>query len=102
PTSANQEDYNSMGSVGALRLTDLVRNTERIVAIELLCAAQALEFAKFEPGRGVQAAYALVRSTVPPLEEDRPLSHDIEKIREMIADGSLVRAAQKASRFRHA
>jgi len=100
PTSANQEDYNSMGSVSALKFMDVVENTERIVAIELLCASQALEFARFAPGRGVRAAYDAVRSLVPALSDDRPLSKDIESLRDLVVDGSLVRAVERECRFR--
>ncbi|HUL38808.1 MAG TPA: histidine ammonia-lyase [Methanomassiliicoccales archaeon] len=100
PTSANQEDFNSMGSVSALKLMDVVENTERVVAIELLCACQGLEFAKFLPGRGVQAAREVVRSRVPALEEDRSMSQDIEALRSMVRDASLVMAVEKVCRFK--
>jgi histidine ammonia-lyase len=99
PTSANQEDFNSMGSVSALKLMDVVMNTERIVAIELLCACQGLEFAKFLPGRGVQAARLAVRAKVPALEEDRPITGDIEELRQMVRDASMVAAVQKTCHF---
>lgn len=100
PTSANQEDFNSMGSVSALKLMDVVENVERIVAIELLCACQGLEFAKFLPGRGVQAARLAVRSCVPPLDDDRALAGDIESLRRMVVDGSLVQAVERSCRFK--
>jgi histidine ammonia-lyase len=95
PTSANQEDFNSMGSVGALRLMEMVRNTETIVAIELMCAAQGLEFAKFRPGRGVFAGYSFLRTMVRPLVEDRSMSADIESIRRSIEEGSLVESVER-------
>ena len=95
PTSGNQEDFNSMGSVGALRLTEMVRNTETIVAIELMCAAQGLEFAKFRPGRGVEAGYRFMRTKVEPLVEDRSMSADIERVRGSIEDGSLVESVEQ-------
>lgn len=100
PTSANQEDFNSMGAVSALKLMDVVENTERVVAIELLCACQGLEFARFLPGRGVQAAREAVRGKVPALEEDRSMSSDIEVLRQMVLDASLVLAVEKACRFK--
>lgn len=100
PTSANQEDFNSMGSVGALRLMEMVRNTETIVAIELLCAAQGLEFAKFRPGRGVQAAYGFIRTKVSRLVEDRSMSDDIETMRQGIEQGQLVAQVEKECELR--
>jgi histidine ammonia-lyase len=100
PTSANQEDFNSMGSVSALKLMDVVENTERVVAIELMCACQGLEFAKFLPGRGVEAARSIVRGKVPALEDDRSMSKDIEALRQVIMDASLVMAVEKVCRFK--
>jgi len=100
PTSANQEDFNSMGSVSALKLMDVVENTERVVAIELLCACQGLEFAKFLPGKGVQAAREVVRAQVPALDDDRPMSKDIESLRQMVRDASVVMAVEKVCRFK--
>jgi histidine ammonia-lyase len=100
PTSANQEDFNSMGAVSALKLMDVVENTERVVAIELLCACQGLEFAKFLPGRGVQAARQAVRAVVPALEEDRSMSSDIEKLSMLVRNASLVMAVEKVCHFK--
>jgi histidine ammonia-lyase len=73
---------------------EMVRNTETIVAIELMCAAQGLEFAKFRPGRGVEAGYRFLRTKVEPLVEDRSMSADIERIRRSIEDGSLVESLE--------
>lgn len=95
PTSAGQEDYNSMGMLSALKAREIVEKAERIVAIELLAAAQGLEFIPLRPGRGVAAAVAAIRRRVPPLAEDRPMSQDIERIRELIHSGELVRAVQR-------
>jgi histidine ammonia-lyase len=89
PTSANQEDYNSMGSWAALKLMQVMENAERVVAIELICEAQALEFQKLRPGAGVQAAKRRVRSAVKRLTDDRPMHEDIEAVRNMIVAGAL-------------
>ncbi|HTY46435.1 MAG TPA: histidine ammonia-lyase [Methanomassiliicoccales archaeon] len=86
PTSANQEDYNSMGSIAALKLMQVVENAERVVAIELLCAAQGLEFQKLAPGKGVVAARSIVRSEVPALREDRAMQADVEAVARMIRE----------------
>jgi histidine ammonia-lyase len=96
PTSANQEDHNSMGPIAARHSREVVRNVEYIVAVELLSAAQALEFREGRVGEGTTAAYRLIRSRVPPLKRDRELSIDIEKVFEILHDRSLVSAVEKA------
>lgn len=91
PTSANKEDFVSMGAYAALKAQEVVRNVERVVAIELLCGAQGLEFGHGEkPGRGTAAAWAFIRQSIPPLEDDRPQSPDIERLSCLIEDGSLI------------
>ncbi|HWQ35848.1 MAG TPA: histidine ammonia-lyase [Blastocatellia bacterium] len=78
PTSGNREDHVSMGMTSALKLRQIVRNTEQIVAIELICAAQGLEYLKpLRPGRGVELAYQRLRHLVAPLVEDRALAPDL-------------------------
>lgn len=95
PTSANKEDYVSMGAFAAVKAADVVRNTTWVLAVELLCAAQALEFGKgLRPGRGVEAAYRLVREHVPHLEEDRAQTADIEALARLIDEGSLLRVVE--------
>ncbi|HZT42231.1 MAG TPA: histidine ammonia-lyase [Chthonomonadaceae bacterium] len=75
PTSANREDHVSMGMTAALKFAQVVRNVETILAIELLCGAQALEFLKpLEPGPHLAEAYRRVREVAPPLEADTPLA----------------------------
>jgi histidine ammonia-lyase len=81
PTSANKEDHVSMGMTAALKLTQVVKNTELILAIELLSAAQGLEFLKpLKPAARLQTVYDRVRTIVPPLEQDMQLSHYIEAL----------------------
>jgi histidine ammonia-lyase len=81
PTSGGKEDHVSMGMVAALKLRQIVWNLQRVLAIELLTAAEGLEYRKpLRPGKGVQAAYERVRKVAPPLGEDRALSSDIERI----------------------
>jgi len=97
PTSANQEDHVSMGVTAARKARTILDNTEAILAIEWLCAAQAREFnADMRAGVGVEAAHARLRQDVPKLEEDRYLHADIEKARELLAEGELVRAVEGA------
>ncbi len=88
PTSGNQEDHVSMGMTAALKLKQILANTERILAIELLCAAQGVEFHRpLQPGVGTRRAARLIRERVAPLTADRVLAPDIERIRELVAEG---------------
>ena len=85
PTSANFEDFVSMGVTAAQKAMQILENVEYIVAIELLCAAQAIEFRGPEKlGKGTKIAYATIRKTMSMLKEDRVLSEDIEKIRQIV------------------
>jgi histidine ammonia-lyase len=95
PTSAGQEDHVSMGNAAALKAWQVLSNSERALAIELLAGAQGVEFlAPLEPGAGVRATHAFVRSLSPRLDDDRPLSRDIEAVAEAIRDGSLIAAVE--------
>jgi histidine ammonia-lyase len=97
PTSAGQEDHVSMGNASGLKAWQIVANSEHALAIELLAAAQAVEFlAPLEPGRGARAAHDLVRSLSPRLRDDRPLGPDIEAVADAIRNGALVAAVESA------
>ncbi|HSE99092.1 MAG TPA: histidine ammonia-lyase [Blastocatellia bacterium] len=87
PTSANKEDHVSMGMTSALKFAHVVKNVEMILAIELMCAAQGLEFLKpLAPGPRLAEVYSLVRERVPPLERDVPLSGYIESLVPLIRE----------------
>jgi histidine ammonia-lyase len=95
PTSAGQEDHVSMGNAAGLKAWQVVANSERALAIELLAGAQAIEFlAPLEPGRGAQATYEHVRTLSPRLRDDRSLSSDIEAVADSVRDGSLLAAVE--------
>ena len=80
PTSRGQEDHVSMGSVGAVQLLDILENVERVLAIELLTAAQALDYRRpLRPGRGVEQAHETVREAIPHREEDYLFEDDIDE-----------------------
>ncbi len=88
PTSAGKEDHVSMGMTGALKLRTIVQNAEHVLAIELLAAAEGLEFRRpLRAGVGVELAYSALRALVPRLEEDRALSPDIACVAEAIRAG---------------
>jgi histidine ammonia-lyase len=89
PTDNNKEDHVSMGVAAALKALDAVRLLESVLALELLTAAQGLEFlAPLRPGRGVADAYESVREIVPPLVQDRTPAPDIRKLEERIRAGT--------------
>jgi histidine ammonia-lyase len=95
PTSAGQEDHVSMGNTSALKAWQVLANVERALAIELLAGAQGVEFlAPLEPGVGVRATRAFVRTLSPRLGDDRPLGGEIEAVAGSIRDGSLVAAVE--------
>jgi len=86
PTSANQEDHVSMATHGARRLLAMAQNTRGIVAIELLAAAQGLDFhAPLESSPALERARALIRERVPAMNEDRFLAPEIEAAQALIA-----------------
>ena len=97
PTSANQEDFVSNGAVGAMMTRRVLENAERVIAIELMCAAQALDLRKpLSPAPATNAARARVRQTVAFLERDRVLSGDIEQLAALVRSGDVARAAADA------
>jgi histidine ammonia-lyase len=87
PTSANKEDHVSMGMTSALKFAQVVKNVEMILAIEMMCAAQGLEFVKpLRPGPKLAAVYDRVREIVPALERDTPLSDYIQSLVALVRD----------------
>ncbi|HDQ35177.1 MAG TPA: histidine ammonia-lyase [Chloroflexi bacterium] len=102
PTSANTEDHVSMGANAAHHARQVLENVETIVAIELLAAAQGVDFrceqlgSSAQLGKGTRAAYDCLREHVPFLEHDRTLSPLIEAARALIASGELVETVEAA------
>jgi histidine ammonia-lyase len=89
PTDGGKEDHVSMGMTGALKLRQIVEHAERILAIELMCAAQGLEFRRpLRASREVERAHAAVRAVVPKLEQDRVLSPEIEALAAAVRNGA--------------
>jgi histidine ammonia-lyase len=93
PTDANQEDFVPMGMAAAYKAQRILANAQRVVAAELLCAAQGLEFLKpLQPGLGVGRIYRRLRAlspAVPPLEADRSPAPDLERLARAVAEGDL-------------
>jgi histidine ammonia-lyase len=97
PTSANREDHVSMSTTAARKCRTVVVNTTRVLACELLCAAQGLEFHRpLTAGRGAEAAYQHIRQHVRSLGRDRTLHRDLEAVERLIRSGSLLAAVEAA------
>jgi histidine ammonia-lyase len=98
PTSANREDHVSMSTTASRKARAVAGNTERILACELLCAAQGLEFHRpLQAGKGAEAAYRHIREHVAPLKADRTLHRDLETVEKLIRSGSLLHAVENVT-----
>jgi histidine ammonia-lyase len=101
PTSGNMEDFVSMSPTAALKARAILQNAQQVIAIELICAAQGLDFRDpTKTGTGTKAAYVKVREKVPMIREDRAVSENIETITGIIADGTLLQAVENAVSLR--
>lgn len=88
PTSGGKEDHVSMGMTGALKFRQIMENAENVLAIELMCAAQGIEFRQpLRPGKRLIGAVEAVRKVVPALNEDREIGKDVEKMSAAIRRG---------------
>ena len=95
PTSANQEDHVSMATFAARRLGDIADNILGILAIEAMCAAQGIDFrSPLKSSEPLQAVMKTLRSKVPFYEEDRYMADDIEKTKQLLAKGELIKSAK--------
>ena len=95
PTSAGFEDHVSMGSISAFKLGRISENVRKILAVELLCSAQALDYHRpLRGGRGSEVAHAFVRRSVPFIERDEVLSDHLRNLESVVVDGSLVREVE--------
>jgi histidine ammonia-lyase len=98
PTSANKEDHVSMGTIGIRQTREILDNVETVVAIELLCAAQAYDLiGEKQPlhgGRGTHRAYEVIRRHLPYLERDRDLYADIATMVQVVRSGEIVAAVE--------
>jgi len=93
--SADQEDHVSMGPIAVRKCGEILRNVQTVVAIEMMCAAQAFEFYPGKrPGKGTAVAYDLIRTKVPALKDDRVLHPDIEAIRQLVVSSAILDAVE--------
>lgn len=109
PTSANQEDHVSMGATAGRKARAIFENSATVLAIELLCAAQGLDYRMYSdpaedqakgkspsllPGAGIMEAYKKVREVIPFLDRDREMYIDIDKAKMLVKSGAIVRAVE--------
>lgn len=93
--SADQEDHVSMGPIAIRKCTEILKNVQTVIAIEMMCAAQAFDFRKpLKPGKGTKIAYDEIRKVVPFLENDRVLYPDINKITELVKNNTILNAVE--------
>lgn len=95
PLSACHEDHVSMGSLSVKYAKKICKNIEHILGIELMAAAQALEFHVAKKGRGTETAYNTIRKHVRPLKKDRILYKDIEKMYKLVHEGTIIKEVEK-------
>ena len=98
PSSGNQEDHVSMGTIAARKAGEIMGNLRRVIAMELMCACQAIDLRSGKDGLGIgtRAAYEAVRSVCPMLKEDRPLYEDINRCESLLQGGVLLSAVRDA------
>lgn len=97
PTSANKEDHVSMGSISARKCREIIENAEHVLAIELLCGAQAVDlFTNMKPGQGTLIAYRIIRDSISHLDTDRILSKDIETMVHILRSEEICKGVENA------
>ncbi|CDI50504.1 histidine ammonia-lyase [Clostridium tetani] len=106
PSSANQEDLVSMGTIAARKARDIVDNAKRVLATELMAACQAIDFRSdkgFELGKGTKEAYKVIREALDFIEYDTDIQmyKELDKATELITSGKLLKAVEKAVELEH-
>ncbi|MGL5643005.1 MAG: aromatic amino acid lyase, partial [Paraclostridium sp.] len=100
PSSANQEDHVSMGTIAARKAKEIMQNTRNVLAMEVLAAAQAIDLrGKKKLGLGTEAAYNVIRNHTNFIEEDLVMYKEINKCEEIIKQNLIVEAVEKALNF---
>ena len=98
PSSGNQEDHVSMGTIAARKALDILHNVRRVLAMEMMCACQAIDLQNGADklGKGTKAAYEAIRRVCDMLEEDRPLYEDINRCESLLVHGAMLEAVREA------
>lgn len=98
PTSANQEDHNSLGSIAARKCFEVLNNTEKIIAIEILCSCQGIDFLKpLKCGKGTGTAYNAIRQNVKHIDEDILMSEQINAVCDVIFRQGFIENIEKSA-----
>lgn len=96
PSSANQEDHVSMGTIAARKSREIMENVRRVLAMEIMCACQGIDLRGNKGlGKGTLPVYDAVRACVPVLKEDRPLYEDINICEKLITDDTIVKVCEE-------
>ena len=98
PSSGNQEDHVSMGTIAARKAQEILNNVRRVIAMEMMCACQAIDLQEGADklGKGTKAAYDAIRRVCDMLEEDRPLYEDINRCESLLCHGAMLEAVRGA------
>jgi histidine ammonia-lyase len=96
PSSGNQEDHVSMGTIAARKAREIMENVRRVLSMEIMCACQGIDLRGNKGlGDGTKSVYEAVRKLVPTLDEDRPLYEDINKCEQLIIDETIIKECEK-------
>ena len=98
PSSGNQEDHVSMGTIAARKAQEILENARRVIAMEMMCACQAIDLqdGADKLGKGTKAAYDAIRRVCDMLDEDRPLYEDINRCESLLCHGAMLEAVREA------
>lgn len=92
PSSGNQEDHVSMGTIAARKAFEISQNVRKVLAMEILTACQAIDLRGNKGlGKGTSIAYSIIRNSIPKLGNDRIMYNDINKVEEIISNGTLLK-----------
>lgn len=101
PSSANQEDHVSMGTIAARKAKEILKNVRQVIAMEMMCACQAIDLRQSQTlGQGSRIAYDLVRQKVPYIKEDTIMYPNIHRINELIQDETITLQVEKTIKLK--
>lgn len=96
PTSANQEDHVSMGTIASRKAATIIEHVKSVLGIEIICAAQAVDFKDKEKlGKGTKAAYDTLREKVTFMEKDRVIYLDMDAAKKLVGEGTILNSVEK-------
>jgi len=100
PSSANQEDHVSMGTIGARKAMEIMKNTRRVISMEIMCACQGIDLRGNKGlGKGTKQAYEVVRNKISKLTEDRELYEDINECERLLIEDEILEKVEKLIQF---